>query len=108
MSRLFSAYLGESNIGDDDDVKSRRRILLDAGVTSGVVLVGAYSAILLPGLTACSLGDSSFRRGTGGRAGLQLSAYERGRTRRNGHVGELTEVPSCQTENAAHDSEQNL
>jgi hypothetical protein len=48
---LAPAYLGESDVGDDDDVKSRRRILLDAGVTSRVVLVGAYSTILLPGLT---------------------------------------------------------
>jgi hypothetical protein len=48
---LAPAYLGESDVGDDDDVESRRRILLDAGVTSRVVLVGAYSTILLPGLT---------------------------------------------------------
>jgi len=80
-------FLGESDVGNDDHVKRRRRILLDAGVTSGVVLVWAHTTILLPRLTACGLGDSSFRRSTGRRAG---------------------EVPSCQTENTAHDSEQNI
>jgi hypothetical protein len=66
----LSAYLGERDIGDDDNVESRRGVLLDAGVTARVVLVGAVAFVVtLPGLAVGSLGNSSLRRGAGGRAG---------------------------------------
>lgn len=68
MLEATRTYLGESDIGDDDDIEGRRRILPDAGVTSRVVLVRTGTAVLLPGLTAIGLGDSSLRRGAGGRA----------------------------------------
>lgn len=61
-------YLGESNVGDNDNVQCRRGVLFDAGVTTGVVLVGACAAHL-PGLAVCSLGDGRLRGGAGGRAG---------------------------------------
>ena len=46
----WGTCLGESDVGDHYDVKSRGSILLDAGVTTGVVLVGAGAgAALLQG-----------------------------------------------------------
>jgi hypothetical protein len=61
-------YLGECDIWNHNHVEGRRSVLLDAGVTSGVILVWA-SASVLPGLAVVSLGDSSLRRGARGRAG---------------------------------------
>jgi hypothetical protein len=66
----WKTHLGERDVGDDDDVESRGSILLDAGVTTGVVLVGAGGgAALLPGLAVLSLGDGALRGGAGGGAG---------------------------------------
>jgi hypothetical protein len=68
--RRWKTYLGERDVGDDNDVESRGSILLDAGVTTGVVLVGAGGgAALLPGLAVLSLGDGALRGGAGGGAG---------------------------------------
>lgn len=66
----MSTYLGEGDVGDNDNVESRRSVLLDAGVAARVVLVRAVADIVtVPGLTAGSLGNGSLRRSAGGGAG---------------------------------------
>lgn len=66
-------YLGERHVGDHYDVQSRRSVLLDAGITAGVVLVWAGAA-RLPGLAVLGLGNGALRGGAGGRAGCAGSA----------------------------------
>ena len=68
-----TAYLGECHVGNYDDIQGRRGILLDAGVTAGVVLVWA-GATSLPGLAVLGLGDGALGRGAGGRASCAGSA----------------------------------
>lgn len=62
-------YLGEGHVGDDDHVQCRRSILLGGSVTTGVVLVLALAATLLPGLAVGCLGHASLGRSAGGRSG---------------------------------------
>jgi hypothetical protein len=62
-------YLGECDVWNHDNVERGRSILLDAGITAGVVLVRARASVLLPRLAAVCLGNGSLRRSAGGRAG---------------------------------------
>lgn len=65
---MQTPYLGKCHVGDDNHVQRRRSVLLHAGVTARVVLVGAGATVVLPGLTVVCLGDGSLRRGAGGGA----------------------------------------
>lgn len=51
-------YLWKCYVGDDDNVEGRRSVLLDAGVTTWVVLVRAGAAHL-PGLAVLGLGHGA-------------------------------------------------
>jgi hypothetical protein len=68
-----TAYLGECHVGNYDHIQGRRGILLDAGVTAGVVLVRAGTTSL-PGLAVLGLGDGSLGGGAGGGASCAGSA----------------------------------
>jgi hypothetical protein len=63
--------LGKCHVGDNDNVQCGGSVLLDAGITAGVVLVRAGSSVLLPGLTVWGFGHRTLRRGAGGRAGYK-------------------------------------
>lgn len=107
LNNASSTYLGQSNVGDNNDVQSRRRILLDARVTTGVVLVGALSARRLPRLAVLSLGHGPLRRGAGGRTRWGRKSARDG-TANGKRGGGLTKVPTCKTEDTAHNSHEYL
>lgn len=67
------SYLGQSHVGNYDDIQSRGSVLLHAGVTARVVLVWA-GATRLPGLAVLGLGNGALGGGAGGRAGCKSSA----------------------------------
>jgi hypothetical protein len=75
-----------------------------------MVLVLALAAIVLPGLAVGCLGYGSLGGGAGGRAGCkgERCPGSGSTTEVRGRMGALTEVPSCNTKDAAHDDEEDL